>query len=48
MRYIAKKLGLPTHYVWFTLIGTAWGLAFIILLCKIIGLYFIIQGATFK
>lgn len=48
MRYIAKKLGLPVHYVWITLICSAYGLAFIILLCKIIGLYFIIQGATFK
>lgn len=48
MRYFAKKLGLPTHYVWATLLVTAFGLAFIFLLCKWIGFYYIIQGASFK
>ena len=48
MRYLANKLGIPVHYAWITLICSAYGLAFIIVMCKLIGFYFIVQGATFK
>jgi hypothetical protein len=48
MRYIAKKLGLPTHYVWASLLGAAFGLAFIFLLCKWLGVFFAVHASFFN